>query len=166
MFKYIADILSKISAKQRVLALGILLLAITTIIILPKIVNSFTYDNEELTLKVQRQRLELLELNQRVTVLNKQVIDNQTECTNQMVQREREILDVVAMIESEVQKTNRKTIKVNEEKVINLPDNEDGTPAMKMMSIEEPKVVVVKVDNSKVISMVKKLKADLQKNLK
>ena len=156
MFKYIADILSKISAKQRVLALGILLLAITTIIILPKIVNSFTYDNEELTLKVQRQRLELLELNQRVTVLNKQVIDNQTECTNQMVQWEREILDVVAMIESEVQKTNKKTIKVNE----------DGTPAMKMMSIEEPKIVVVKVDNSKVISMVKKLKADLQKNLK
>ncbi len=166
MFKYIADILSKISAKQRVLALGILLLAITTIIILPKIVNSFTYDNEELTLKVQRQRVELLELNQRVTVLNKQVIDNQTECTNQMVQREKEILDVVAMIEREVQKTNRKTIKVNEDKVINLPDNEDGVAAMKMMSVEEPKVVVVKVDNSKVISMVKKLKADLQKNLK
>ena len=167
MFKYIADILSKISAKQRVLALGILLFAITIIIILPKIVNSFTYDNEELTLKVQRQRVELLELSQRVTVLNKQVIDNQTECTNQMVLREREILDVVSMIESEVKKTHKKTIQVKEVEVIQLPDGEmDGVAKMQMMSKEKPKAVVIeKIDNSKVINMVKKLKADLQKDL-
>jgi hypothetical protein len=167
MFKYIADILSKISAKQRVLALGILLFAITIIIILPKIVNSFTYDNEELTLKVQRQRVELLELSQRVTVLNKQVIDNQMECTNQMVLREREILDVVSMIESEVKKTHKKTIQVKEVEVIQLPEGEmDGVAKMQMMPKEKPKAVVIeKIDNSKVINMVKKLKADLQKDL-
>ena len=62
MFKYISEILSKLSMGQRLLALVFLLLSITFISVGPKIVNAFTQDNEELKTKVELQRSEIIEL--------------------------------------------------------------------------------------------------------
>jgi uncharacterized protein YoxC len=85
MFKYIDAILKTISPAQRLIALSIVLLSITLILTGPKIVNSMTQDTEELKIKVEIQRTEITNLTVRVNELNKQVIDNQRECTNEII---------------------------------------------------------------------------------
>jgi cell division protein FtsL len=89
MFKYIAAILKTISPAQRVIALSIVLLSITLISVGPKIVSSFTQDTEELKAKVELQRTEIAGLTTRVNELNKQVLDNQRACTNEIIQKEK-----------------------------------------------------------------------------
>ena len=95
MFKYISDILSKFTPRQRINALVILVLTITAISIGPKIADTLLYDNDELELKVERQKKEIKELSDRVTVLNTTVLKNQEECTNTILSKEREILEVI-----------------------------------------------------------------------
>lgn len=172
MFQYIKEILTAISPGQRLVALAILLLSITLIAVGPKIVNSFTQDTEELQNKINLQKTEITDLTTRVEELNHQVIDNQRECTNQWMAREREILDVVAMIEQEASTTHGKVIHstsqiINQQRTAYVNDN-DSMPKMAMMVAPEPEIVRVttqKVDNGKMLNMVKKLKKEIQKDL-
>lgn len=109
MFKYISGILGTISPGQRLVALSILLLSITLIAIGPKIVNSFTHDTEELSNKINLQKSEINDLTVRIKELSKQVIDNERECTNSLVAKERELLIAISEIENEFKKSEIKT---------------------------------------------------------
>jgi Na+/phosphate symporter len=109
MFKYISGILGTISPGQRLVALSILLLSITLIAIGPKIVNSFTHDTEELNNKINLQKSEINDLTVRIKELSKQVIDNERECTNSLVAKERELLTAISEIENEFRKSEIKT---------------------------------------------------------
>jgi hypothetical protein len=162
MFKYVANILKTISPAQRLIALSIVLLSITLISVGPKIVSSFTQDTEELKAKVELQRTEIAGLTTRVNELNKQVIDNQRECTNEIVQKEKELLIAIAEIETEVNKTIRPKQIIREE--MRVGDSGNGEVAM--MRMPEPQIVEVPVTNPKTISLVKKLKNNIQKDLK
>lgn len=107
MFKYISVILSKFTQGQRIIALLLLLLSITFISIGPKIVESLTYSDEELKSKVESQTTQILELNNRVTELNTQIISNQRQCTDAIVEREKEIMGEIIALEGRVkQQTN------------------------------------------------------------
>jgi len=81
--------------KQRLSALAIVLFAIVTISVAPKIVSSFTQDNEELELKVERQRLQIEQLSNQVDTLNSKILSEQSSCTNRFVAREKEVLDLL-----------------------------------------------------------------------
>ena len=107
MFKYISVILSKFTQGQRIIALLLLLLSITLISIGPKIVESLTYSDVELKSKVESQTTQILELNDRVTELNTQIISNQRQCTDAIVEREKEIMGEIVALEGRVkQQTN------------------------------------------------------------
>jgi len=162
MFKYIAAILKTISPAQRVIALSIVLLSITLISVGPKIVSSFTQDTEELKAKVELQRTEIAGLTTRVNELNKQVLDNQRACTNEIIQKEKDILSIIAEIEFEASRTNRPKPIIREEKRMST----EGEGEVAMMRMPEPQVIEVPVTNPKMISLVKKLKKDIQKDLK
>ena len=99
MLKYVSGILKTISPAQRLIALCILILAIVVMTIGPRVVDSFTKDTEELKNKVAMQKSEIVELTGRVNELNKQVLENQRECTNSLIAKEKEILDIVVEIE-------------------------------------------------------------------
>jgi predicted RNase H-like nuclease (RuvC/YqgF family) len=166
MFKYIAAILKTISPAQRVIALSIVLLSITLISVGPKIVSSFTQDNEELKAKVELQRTEIAVLTARVNELNTQVIDNQRQCTNEIIQKERDILSIIAEIEAEASKTIRpRQLIRNESRMPGSGNGGSGDGEVAMMRIPEPQVIEVPVTNPKMISLIKKLKKDIQKDL-
>ena len=99
MLKYVSGILKTISPAQRLIALCILVLAIVVMTIGPKVVDSLTKDTEELKNKVAMQKSEIVDLSARVTELNKQVLENQRECTNSLIAKEKEILEIVNDIE-------------------------------------------------------------------
>jgi uncharacterized protein YoxC len=167
MFKYIAAILKTISPAQRLIALSIVLLSITLILTGPKIVNSMTQDTEELKVKVNIQRTEITNLTVRVNELNKQVIDNQRECTNDIISKERELLAALIEIEAEASKTIRpRQIVRNESRRSGSGSGDSGNDEVAMMRLPEPRVVEVQVTNPKMISLVKKLKKDIQQDLK
>ena len=161
MFKYVANILKTISPAQRLIALSIVLLSITLISIGPKIVGSFTQDTEELKAKVELQRTEILQLTARVDELNNQVIDNQRECTNEIVQKEKELLTAIAEIETEANRVIRPKQIIREERKM----SSSGDDRVAMMPMPEPQIVEVPVVNPKMVSLVKKLKKDIQKDL-
>ncbi len=167
MFKYIAAILKTISPAQRLIALSIVLLSITLILTGPKIVNSMTQDTEELKIKVEIQRTEITNLTVRVNELNKQVIDNQRECTNEIISKERELLAALVEIEAEASKTIRpRQIVRNESRMPGSGNGGSGDDEFAMMRMPEPRVVEVQVANPKMISLVKKLKKNIQQDLK
>jgi len=167
MFKYIAAILKTISPAQRLIALSIVLLSITLILTGPKIVNSMTQDTEELKIKVEIQRTEITNLTVRVNELNKQVIDNQRECTNEIISKERELLAALVEIEAEASKTIRpRQIVRNESRRSGSGSGGSGDDEFAMMRMPEPRVVEVQVVNPKMISLVKKLKKTIQQDLK
>jgi predicted nuclease with TOPRIM domain len=132
MFKYISDILEKLSTRQRLTALIVLLASIVIITIGPKIALILSQDNEELSGKVERQRTEIEELNKTVSDLSDQIIDGQKSCTDRFVARESEILNMLSNIEREAQKVNTR-IKVIPDRIV-ISDTlsfEDNTMTMK-----------------------------------
>ena len=72
MFKYITQILTP---GQRIL----ILLVSTILIIMSLLINSITKTCNELTVKLENQERQIIELNQRVFELNYQVSNRQTE---------------------------------------------------------------------------------------
>lgn len=176
MFKYIADIISKISVKQRLTALGIVLLSIVVISVAPKLISGLTQDNEELKLKVERQRTEIVNLSTMVNELNEQIMSNQSVCTERFVAREREILDMLTNMEGEAQKNHNKVVSTSTSSVdfgrtLRMERNDgsgsgsDGEVSA-MMIRETPQVTtVVKTDNSSILKMVRGMKKNVEQNI-
>jgi len=174
MFKYISEIISKISMKQRLSALAIVLFAIVTISVAPKIVSSFTQDNEELELKVERQRLQIEQLSNQVDTLNSKILSEQSSCTNRFVAREKEVLDLLLSLETEARNSNGKILSTTttmerkerpryvEES--NYP-NEPRVARMEMPSPPTEKTVIVKTDNSKLLKMISNVKSNVQSHV-
>ena len=75
MFKYITQILTP---GQRILAL----LVSVTLIIMLLLINSITKTCNELTVKIENQEQQIVELNQKVNKLNYQVSNEQMEIIN------------------------------------------------------------------------------------
>ena len=180
MFKYISEILSKLSVGQRLLALVFLLLSITFISVGPKIVGAFTQDNEELKSKIDLQRTEIQSLTQRVMQLNDQVIEGQMSCTNKFAQREQEILAMISSLEAEAQKTNGKITVLEDKRNENPfgggnyqePDGDNGMggerPKVSMMRIPEPVVetkTIIKTDNTNMLKMISKVKKNVKEHI-
>lgn len=117
MLKYVSGILKTISPTQRLIALCILVLAIVIMTVGPRLADSFTKDNEELKSKVALQKTEIAELTIRVNELNTQVISNQRECTNSLIAKEKEILDIVVEIEKHA--TQSRILKYEQGRTIN-----------------------------------------------
>lgn len=107
MFKYISEIIGKFSMTQRITALVVLLITITTITLGPSILDAVSQDNEELNLKVERQRRQLILLSNEVDSLTFVIRKNQRDCTNQIIEREEEIYAQLDRLERELRSRNR-----------------------------------------------------------
>jgi len=174
MFKYISEIISKISMKQRLSALAIVLFAIVTISVAPKIVSSFTQDNEELELKVERQRLQIEQLSNQVDTLNSKILSEQSSCTNRFVAREKEVLDLLLSLETEARNSNGKilstttTMERKERPRYVEESNDPNEPRVARMEMPSPpteKTVIVKTDNSKLLKMISNVKSNVQSHI-
>lgn len=175
MFKYISEILSKLSTGQRLLGLVFLLFTITIISVGPKIVNAFTQDNEELKIKVERQRVEIVELNNRVGELSNQVLKDQMSCTDKFIAREKEVMDLLVNLESVAKSEHNKVLSTQTSyEIKDRPryveeSNDPDEPRVSKMEIQSPpvqKTVVIKSDNSNMIKMISKVKKNVKDHIK
>ena len=95
MFKYISQILSSLTPGQRILGLVMILCSVTIITLGPSFINANTTNCEDLKIRVESQNTQIIELNKRVSDLNTSILQNQTECTNRLINKEKEIYDII-----------------------------------------------------------------------
>lgn len=137
MFKYISEIISQFSMSQRIIALLLVLFSIVLITLGPSLIQTITLDSGELWGTINKQKTQIQELQTEVDVLNKNIRDNQRECTNLIVEREKEILEEIARIESRIgsrkRTLNRIEIADTSERVIRVIE---PTGDMDMMMFE------------------------------
>jgi TolA-binding protein len=161
MFKYISEILSKFTQRQRIIALSILLFSIIIISVGPKITESLTYNDEELKLRIESQNNQIVQLNNRIDELNNQVIENQRECTNEMVKRENEILTMISDIENYTNKMKNETRVVNSmsRKTYNINDDDSSVRVMAMIPESSNTTTIINNKrDEKLIGMIRNLK--------
>ncbi len=97
----VQQILTTLTRRQRMTGLIILVLAAIIIFVLPSYFKSISPETEELkkTISFQQTQIDtlnnnLLFQNRRLVDLNRQIILNEQECTNRIVDREKEITPV------------------------------------------------------------------------
>jgi hypothetical protein len=166
MFKYIATILKTFTSAQRILALMLLLFFISVIMVGPAIIKSFKSNDEELTLRITSQNKQIKELTIRVDELNDQVIDNQRECTNQLLSKEREIVAAVTEIinEAERQRTALRPL-VREHKQSASGYGGQGSSGETVVKSAPPPPLEPIIDNNHLVNKLKDLKKKYQREL-
>jgi TolA-binding protein len=171
MFNYISQILKNFTSSQRILALLILVTSIVTITLGPSFINSNTNTCDELTIRLKSQEQQIIELNQRVNELNSQLLTGQKECTDNLISKQKEIMDIVNGMIKDAESSNKQTIvKTNETRKTTMKIIDDGnqsTGEVSAMMIKEPetKVIIVK-DNTEMIKKLKTMKCNIQNNFK
>lgn len=160
MVKYFSEILKTITPTQRLLALCILILAVVIITVGPKFIDSVTKDTEELKTKITAQRTEINDLTLRVNELNKQLLANQSECTNSLIAKEREILDIVVEIERQAL-NNRRTAYASARQIRRIESDSSGN----VLASSEPPVAEVPNIDKAMMRKIKDLKSKLQTDL-
>jgi len=168
MFKYISEILSKFTQRQRIVALSILLISIIIISVGPKITESLTYNDEELKLRIESQNNQILELNKRVNELNSQVISNQRECTDEMVRRETEILEMLTDMETHTNKMKNETRILNSmsRRTVQISSEDTLERVMAMVPQSNTTTIIENKRDEKLIGMIKKLKKKVSDDIK
>jgi hypothetical protein len=98
----VQQILTTLTRRQRMTGLIILVLAAIIIFVLPSYFKSISPETEELkkTISFQQTQIDtlnnnLLFQNRRLVDLNRQIIFNEQECTNRIVEREKEIMIII-----------------------------------------------------------------------
>jgi septal ring factor EnvC (AmiA/AmiB activator) len=157
MFKHLSNILSTITPGQRLIALCFLLFTIVIITVAPNLIDATTKDTEELTIKIDRQRTEIKDLSDQIQKLNDQLILNESECTNRLIDKQRQILTVIDQLERDLA-PSQPVRRVSSYRMIH-----DSTVAMMM---PPPPEQMPQQDNSKALSRLKTLKRDLSKDIK
>lgn len=104
-----------VSPAQRLWALTLLLFSIALISVGPKFVESFTQTDDELKAITDRQRVQIMELNEELAKTNSEIIKAKTECTDLVIQRETEILGMIEDLQRGMGNTNRRLEKVQRE---------------------------------------------------
>jgi hypothetical protein len=172
MFKYISKILAQFSTPQKIVALSMLLLAIVIISIAPSFISSITLDRDELDSEIKKQDVKIEKLESDVDSLESSIRRNEKECTNQIVFREEEFLQMLDQLKGDIRSNNRNT----EERIVRLNTISKekriytvGDSSVSMMLVpespREEKVIVYKKPRiSSTISMIDEMKKKIKKN--
>lgn len=111
----VQQILITLTRRQRMAGLIILVLAAIAIFVLPQYFKSISPETEELkkTISFQQTQIDtlnnnLLFQNRKLVDLNRQIILNQEECTNRIVEREKEIMIIIEGMKNTLKYQNQK----------------------------------------------------------
>jgi multidrug resistance efflux pump len=115
MFKHISEILKQFTSAQKTLALLMLLLSIILMTLGPKMIDATSIDNTEYKSKVDRQILEIKDLQMTVDSLDTKIRNGQRQCTNEIAQRESEFIAMLDELKYDMNKTSTS-------KIIRKPD--------------------------------------------
>jgi hypothetical protein len=113
----VQQILTTLTRRQRMTGLVILVIAAILIFVLPPYFKSVSPENEELkkTISFQQGQIDTLNSNlvlqnQKLVELSRQIIYNQQECTNRIIEREKEIMSIIDEMKSSLKYRQEKLV--------------------------------------------------------
>jgi len=169
MFKYISKILAQFSTPQKIVALSMLLLSIVIISIAPSFIASITLNREELNSEIKRQDIKIKNLEINVDSLEYKIRKSGMECTNQIVLREEEFLEMLERLKGDLRNHNN-----IEDRIVRLNTTTEkkiypvGDSSVSMMIREEPiqeKVIIYKKPQiNSTLSLIDDMKKKIKKN--
>lgn len=170
MFKYISKILIQFSTPQKIVALSMLLLAIVTITIAPSLISSIILDRDELNSEIKRQGTKIKNLEIHADSLEYKIRKSGMECTNQIVLREEEFLEMLERLKGDLRNHNNtedRIVRLNtttqEEKIYTVGDS-----SVSMTIREKPRqekvIIYKKPEISSTIFMIDEMKKKIKKN--
>lgn len=102
MFKYIREILTTFTPKQRILALLLLLTSICIITIGPKVIQTLSHDDTTIYKRLDIQKKLIQTQSIEINALHDSIILNQRSCTNKVMEREMEIIAMIENLENSI----------------------------------------------------------------
>lgn len=161
MFKYISEILSQFSMTQRIMALLIVLSSIIIITISPNLIDALTQDNTELDVKIERQKNEIDFLQKEVDTLKVTIRNNSRECTDEIIKREKEIMEEIEILRNRIRSMGSYHRESNPIKIYDGHDTIVTLPSPVMMEDPRPEMMMDGLKNIQ-----RKIQIDLDKRSK
>ena len=171
MFKYISKILAQFSTPQKIVALSMLLLAIVIIFIAPSIISSVTLDRDELNSEIKRQGTKIKNLEIHADSLEYKIRKSGMECTNQIVLREEEFLEMLERLKGDLRNHNNiedRIVRLNtvskEKRIYPVGDSSVSMMIVREEPRQEKVIIYKKPQISSTISMIDEMKKKIKKN--
>lgn len=153
-FKYIAEIIAQFSNSQRVIALLLMLLTITVISVTPKLIDSTSHNDSAFSERIEAQKLIIVKLNKETDSLNYIIRKNRLECTNEIVNRETEILEKISLITDMANAPKRKMA------MAPPPAPSDGVSMMPLPESNDA------TDDNQLLNGLMEIRKDIQSSIK
>lgn len=168
MFKYLAQILKTFTPAQRIIALLILVFTIVTVTLGPSMIDRNTTDCSELEVRVKSQETQILQLTARVEQLNSELLQGQQQCTDNLIQKQQEIMGLINGMIAETQQQAGRSIERSRPKPVVVTEPEDpNEPRVSMMVIQrEPERVSESQSYERTLAKLKQLKTQVSKTMK
>ncbi len=134
MFKYIREILTTFTPKQRILALLLLLTSICVITIGPKVIQTLSHDDTTIYNRLDIQKKLIQTQSIEINALHDSIILNQRSCTNRVMEREMEIIAMIENLENSINNQQPQLVR-NERR---LPPNNGMVDSIIIARSERP----------------------------
>ena len=170
MFKYISKILAQFSTPQKIVALSMLLLAIVIITIAPSFISSITLNRDELNSEIKRQDTKIKNLEINVDSLEYKIRKSGMECTNQIVLREEEFLEMLESLKGDLRNHNNiedRIVRLNtttEKKIYPVGDSSVSMMMVREEPMQEKVIVYKKPQINSTLSLIDDMKKKIKKN--
>ena len=161
--KYIKDILIEFDKKHRMKVLILLLVFLVIVILGQKYLEIQNPELKKLKEDNKEQQSQIDSLNVKVIKLNKVIISNQEQCTNNMVQRDEEILRMIAelQVKANIHKESIRFVEMRKN-----DGGGTGDDNVAMMPAPQPVVVEDKTYENGLKDITNKLKRHIKDNKK
>ena len=161
--KYIKDILIEFDKKHRMKVLILLLVFLVIVILGQKYLEIQNPELKKLKEDNKEQQSQIDSLNVKVIKLNRVIISNQEQCTNNMVQREEEILRMIAelQVKANIHKESIRFVEMRKN-----DGGGTGDDNVAMMPAPQPVVVEDKTYENGLKDITNKLKRHIKDNKK
>ena len=170
MFKYISKILAQFSTPQKIVALSMLLLAIVIITIAPSFISSITLNRDELNSEIKRQDTKIKNLEINVDSLEYKIRKSGMECTNQIVLREEEFLEMLERLKGDLRNHNNiedRIVRLNtttEKKIYPVGDSSVSMMMVREEPIQEKVIIYKKPQINSTLSLIDDMEKKIKKN--
>lgn len=170
MFKYISKILAQFSTPQKIVALSMLLLAIVIITIAPSFISSITLNRDELNSEIKRQDTKIKNLEINVDSLEYKIRKSGMECTNQIVLREEEFLEMLERLKGDLRNHNNiedRIVRLNtttEKKIYPVGDSSVSMMTVREEPIKEKVIIYKKPQINSTLSLIDDMEKKIKKN--
>lgn len=149
MFRYISQIIAQFSTPQKIIALSLILLSIVIITIGPSLIDDKSELKDELLNKDQKIKELEIDLNHKDSLIRKE----QSNCTNQIVEREKEFISMLDNLKDKAKKGDDKIIRQT-----NLESFGKGDS----LRAHNTSTIIVKSDNTNIIKEIDLLKKKIK----